>query len=400
MRSTVSEAVTSKRDERLLTGHTGRLLLASSLGWAMIQTGRLALSPMLPAVSDDLAISPAQAGVALTTMWGLYALFQYPSGRISDRRSRSLPIVAGLVLLIAGFVALAAAPTYLVFVGASAVVGVGAGLYPTPTRALVSDLFVRRRGAAFGLHTASGDLGGGLAAGIAVVALAAGSWRYAYPPIVLVLALVLLMLHQWRPGDYDVGRVKLELRGTFGRLLSNPRFLWLVLAYTLYTFTWQGAAGFLPTFLQAKGFSAEVASAGFAALFLVGAVSKPVAGRLGDVFTRPAVAAAALVLGAFALGALVVASDPLLVALAVVLFAVGLMSYPPVIQAFLMDVFPDDSMGGDLGATRTIYLALGSLGPTYVGFVAEGASYALAFVGLVASLVASAVILVGLEWTR
>ena len=41
--------------ERLLTGYTGRLLLAVSLGWAAIQAGRLVLSPLLPAVMGDLA---------------------------------------------------------------------------------------------------------------------------------------------------------------------------------------------------------------------------------------------------------------------------------------------------------------------------------------------------------
>lgn len=76
------------------------------------------------------------------------------------------------------------------------------------------------------------------------------------------------------------------------------------------------------------------------------------------------------------------------------------MAYPPVMQAFLMDAFPDGSMGGDLGATRTVYIGLGSLGPTYVGFVAGRASYVTAFSGLLACLVVSAVVVVWLARTR
>jgi hypothetical protein len=65
-----------------------------------------------------------------------------------------------------------------------------------------------------------------------------------------------------------------------------------------------------------------------------------------------------------------------------------------------MDTFPDGSMGGDLGATRTVYLGLGSLGPSYVGFVAGRVSYAAAFAGLLGCLLVSAAIVVGLARTR
>ncbi|USZ69909.1 hypothetical protein NGM10_16010 (plasmid) [Halorussus salilacus] len=72
------------------------------------------------------------------------------------------------------------------------------------------------------------------------------------------------------------------------------------------------------------------------------------------------------------------------------------MSFPPVMQTFLMGVFPDSSMGGDMGATRTVYLGVGAVGPAYVGYVAEVASYTAAFVGLAVCLLAAAGILVAM----
>lgn len=53
-------------------------------------------------------------------------------------------------------------------------------------------------------------------------------------------------------------------------------------------------------------------------------------------------------------------------------------------------------MGGDMGATRTVYLSIGSLGPAFVGFVAERGSYAPAFTVLMGCLVVRAGILL---WT-
>ncbi len=381
----------ARDDEHLFGGYAGRLLLAASLGWLAIQCGRLLVSPLLPAIIENLRISEIQAGVALSVIWGLYALLQFPSGRLSDRLSRKTLLVAGLVFVAVGFVLLASAPTYLLFLAGAAVVGVGAGLYPTAARALVSDLFVERRGQAFGVHTSSGDMGGVAAAGLATLALAVAVWRAAWIPVLVVLAAVAVALHWWSREEYVVARADLAAAATARRLLGSGDLRWLLVAYTLYAFSWQAATGFLPTYLQVgKAFSAGVANAGFAALFVVGVVVKNLAGGLSDRVPRSKVAPAALGLAALGLVAVVVSTTPVAVTAGVVAFAAGLMAFPPVMQAYLMDAFPDDSAGGDLGATRTIYIGIGALGPTYVGGVASAASYDVAFAGLVGCLAVSA----------
>jgi predicted MFS family arabinose efflux permease len=380
----------ARDEERLVTGYSGRLLLAVSIGWGLIQTGRLVVPPLLPAISADLGISTARAGFALTVLWGLYALLQYPSGRLSDRLSRKTLLVGGLVLLCVGFLALSAAPTYAVFVVGAAVVGVGAGLYPTPARSLVSDLFVARRGQAFGIHTASGDTGGVVAAGLATLVLGVATWRAAFLPVVTVVAAVAVALHVWSREEYVLARVDLAVGDTGRRLLEEPEFRWLLVSYCLYAFTWQSVAGFLPTYLQVgKGLSPTLANTGFAALFVVGAVAKPIAGGVADRLSRGLFATAVLALAASMLALLLVAATLPAVLVAVVGFALGLMAFPPVMQAYLMDSFPTDSMGGDLGAMRTVYIGLGALGPTYVGVVADTFDFTLAFTGLVGCLLVS-----------
>lgn len=383
--------------ERLVGGQSGRMLLVASIGWLAIQTGRLSLSPLLPSIQADLGISATQAGVALTVLWGLYALLQYPSGRLSDKLSRKTLLVAGLGLLSLGFLSLGSAPNYPVFLLGAAVTGVGAGLYPTAARALLADLFVARRGRAFGLHTASGDVGGVAAAGLASVVVAVAVWRAAFLPVVAVLLVAAVALHVWSQESYVLERAPLALRATVGRLLGQSRFRRLLVVYVMFAFTWQAAVGFLPTFFQVgKGFPPWVANIGFAVLFGVGAVVKPLAGGLGDEVPRELLTPASLGLAALALGLIVVAGDPLVAVGGVVLFAVGLMSFPPVMQAHLMDAFPNDSAGGDLGALRSAYIGVGSLGTTYVGAVADVAGYATAFTGLVGCLCLAVVLLVAL----
>lgn len=384
----------SDSSERLVRGYSGRLLLAISLGWLAIQAGRLVTSPLLPEIKATLQIGDARAGFALTVLWGLYALLQYPSGRLSDQLSRKTLLVSGLVLATVGFGVLASAPTYPVFLVGAAVVGLGAGLFPTAARALVSDRFVEKRGRAFGLHTASGDVGGVAAAGVAAAVLAVAVWRVGYLPMIVVLLAVALALHRWSREAYVVETPSLAIRATGRRLFGDGQVRWLLAGYALYAFTWQATAGFLPTYLAAgKGFGQGIAALAFAVLFGVGAVVKPLAGHLGDRIPRSLLAPSSLALGAIALAGVVAADTPLFAIGAVVVFAAGLMSFPPVMQAYLMDTFPDESAGGDLGAMRTVYIGLGALGPTFVGTVATAADYRTAFLALVACLGASALLI-------
>jgi MFS family permease len=381
--------------EPLASGYAGRLLVAVSIGWLAIQAGRLVLSPMLPTVSAELGMSSTQAGIVFTVIWGLYAMLQYPSGRLSDALSRRLLLVAGLGFVALGFALLGLAPNYPIFLGGAVVVGLGAGLYPTAARALISDLYVRRRGQAFGFHTSSGDLGGVGAAGLAAVVLAVAIWRTAYAPVILVVLSVGVALHVWGQEEYAVERVELDVLKTARRLFAQATLRRLLVAYTLYAFVWQAATGFLPTYLRiGKGFPPWVGTVAFAMLFAVGVLVKPLAGGLSDNVRRERLAPAVAGIGAVALLGVVVAPGVPTALGTVAVFSAGLMAFPPVMQAHLMDTFPTDSAGGDLGAMRSVYIGLGSLGPTYVGGVADVLSYRVAFIGLAVLLGVSAIIAV------
>lgn len=388
------------RVERLLGGYAGRLLLASSVGWMMIQAGRLVLSPMAPSVRGELGLSNVEIGFVFTLMWGVYALCQYPSGRLSDQLSRRPLIVGGLLLAALGLAGFAVAPNYPVIVLAGALTGFGAGLFPTAARALISDLYVERRGAAFGLHTASGDTGGILAAVIATVVLTV-DWRLAYPPVVAVMVLAAVAVHRTSEEPYAIRRVDLGIRETARRLVRDREMMWLLLAYVLFAVTWQASVAFLPTYLQlARGLAVEFATASFAAIFVVGALVKPVAGWLGDAAGRMRVGALGLLVGAGGLTLVLSVDWTVALVVGVVVFAAGMMAFPPVMQAALMDTFPDDSMGGDLGGMRTVYIGVGALGPTAVGAIADLGGFRPAFATIVAFMVAAASVILVLDRRR
>lgn len=380
---------TSHDEERLFAGYAGRLSVALSLGWLSIRLGREAVPPLLPAIAADLALTPAATGLALSLLWGTYALVQYPGGQFADALSRTTVLVTALVCAAGGFVLLAVTGGYPGFLVALLFVGVGSGLFFVPTRALLSDLFVSRRSQAFGVNAAAGTIGGAAAAGVAVVALELATWREAFLPTAVLLVVVAALLHRWSEEGYAIGWVGMDVRATGRRVLGMGRVRRLLGAYVLFAFAGQAGLSFLPTLLQAeKGFSAPLASGAFALLFVVGTVASPLAGGLSDRVSRTPVAAGALTVAAAGLGVVLFAPTTAVTVAGVVVYAVGIRSFPPVMQAYAMDIFPDESMGGDFGAIKTIYTGVGSLGPAYVGFVAQRADYAVAFGGLAVCLLA------------
>jgi MFS family permease len=374
------------------------MLFVAALGWATLQLGRFLLPPLLPELRADLGLTLGQTGVVLSLFQGVYALFQYPSGRLSDRLSRATLVLPGLVVLAAAFLLVGAATTYPALLLAAAVIGLGKGLYATPARALLSDLFVERRGRALGVFSAGTDLGGVVASVLAVLAIRHATWRAPFLPVAVVLGLLAVLYALWTRDDYVLRPARLGVTGTVRRVLATPRQRRTVAAYALFFVVVNGVVNFLPAYLrEAKGFSAGLASAAFAFLFLLGMGVKPASGALSDRVPRRTVAAAGLVLGAAALAALVLAGSVVGVGLAVVALAVGYKAQFPVVDALLLDAAPADSAGGDLGAARGLFFAVGSIGPSYVGIVAGARGYPLAFAGLVGCLLAAAA-LVAAPW--
>lgn len=386
-------------NESFLGGHRGRMLVSVSLGWAVLQTGRFAIPPLLPRITDTLAISSATAGLAITALQGVYAATQYPSGRWSDRASRASLIVPGFLTLALGFALVGLASTLAVFVLGTLIVGFGKGLYASPSRALLYDLYERRRGRALGVYSAGTDVGGLVAAGISTFVLAATTWRTPFVVVAGVLVASASLYVAWNQEPYAFDRPPLEATATIRRLLETPGQRAVIGAYALFFFFVSGFITFLPTFLAVnKGLSETSASAVFAVVFAVGLLTKPVGGTLGDRFSRSLVATTGLlVAAAMVLSLVLVPSLPLVVA-SLALLAIGYKAQFPLADTLVMEAAPTANVGGDLGAAKALFLGVGSLGPAFVGSAATTIGYDGAYVVLAGTLSASAVLLLG--WAR
>lgn len=361
-------------------------------GSALATLTWLVLSPLLPQIIADLDLSPVWAGFALSSMSVLMAATRFVAGQLADRLSYKTVLVSGISFLLLGTTVILTAVTRPMFYVSISVIGVGVGLYAPAAAAQIANMFTARRGQMFGIHEASIHLGGIAAAGLATAALHVGAWRSAFVPIIPMLVIILGLTHYWNESGYDLRWVELEGRTTVARLLIGRRTRLGFVALAMFSFAWTATATFFPTFLQVeKGFPPAFATNAFAVLFVVGIITTPVAGNLGDRVGHLEVAGGAASLSAGALLLMVISQSLPLLITAIVAFAVGLSAFFPVMVAFLMDAFQDAKMGTDFGTAASGFLLVGGAGPLYVGFVAERMNYTAAYIGLVPVLCASGV---------
>jgi predicted MFS family arabinose efflux permease len=384
--------------ESLVTGYSGRVFLLLTITFITIKITQRLLPPLLPAIIDDLGITAFLAGIALTLLRITRASMQYPGGRVSDQLSRITVLLPSLLFSVVGLAFLSIPTGYLLFLFGIFLFGIGLGLFDPSARATLTDLFDEKRGRAFGLHLMGGDSAGILAAGISIWIVSVATWRAAFLPLLALLLPAPFLMYRLSREPIGVSRIDLGVRATAGRLLANSRMRWLLVVYSLFVFSISAVVGFLPTFLsEIHGFSFALASSAYALLYVVGTVAKPVAGTASDRLPRLRVVLVGLLCGGGGLALLVFAPTSIIAVVGVVIYAIGHTAIPPPLQAYLMDRFPDDNIGGDFGAVRMTYLAIGSLGPAYVGLVASKVGYVPAFTSIVGCFLLAGVILVWLS---
>jgi MFS family permease len=371
------------------------MLLVLVLGWSGVQMARFLLPPLLPRITETLGFSPGAIGLALTAFGLVYAAVQYPSGTYSDALSRATLLLPGLFVLLAAVAVVALSVVPWVFVAGVVVLGAGKGLYASPSRALVNDLFEARRGRALGIYAAGTDVGALAASGLAVATLAVGvGWRVAFVPVLVALALVTVLFVVWNREPYALGRVTLSPRETAGRVVATREQRELVVVFSLFYFVVGGLTNFFPTLLVEAGFSEAAAGGSFALLFVVGLVVKPGAGELSDRFSRLLVGSVAFALAAGGLAVVLVAPSLPVVALGTVVVAAGYKTQFPIADAVVMEAAPAGHAGSDIGAARAVFFTASALGPGVVGLVAELATFVAAFWLLVVCFLVCAAILV------
>ena len=376
-------------------------LLLTSLIWFMAKFLRYAFPPLFGTFQELYGVSNATIGAAFSALMVAYALMQFPSGALADRRGPVPVITAGAVLAGVGALALLVAEPFPLLVGGMLLVGLGTGAHKTVAVRLLTMIHPSRTGRALGaLDTIAAF--GGVAAPAAVVFFLP-NWRGLFLAgglVTLALAgLFALRTPERLPeGEGQGSDANDDEEGVplaaYARSLKQPRVALFVAVTVAVSFGYNGAVAFLPLYLtDAAGLSTAVASALYSGLFVVSLVQLGT-GELADRAGRLPVLLATVGAAALGVALLQVVSGALAVGAAVVVFGLGGHGYRPARSAFLMSILPDEAAGGGLGVVRTVLMSSAAVAPAVTGYLIDARSFSFAFATLAASLVVAFVLLV------
>jgi YNFM family putative membrane transporter len=361
--------------------------------------GRVMISPLVPAITGEFAVSNSIIGLALSGMWVAFASTQFPSGVLSDRFGERRLILVALGLITLGGVLVAAAPNFPAFVLGVVSLGGGSGFYLVASTSYLTKQF-SQTGAVLGLHSTGASLGG-LTIPVLVTAIAArAGWRVGLAVGAVVAAVTLALFARYST-ESGGARPEMSVRAQFELAALREHLRRRGVAFTtllaaLSYFAYTSTASFFPTFLvEFWGLSTGAASVAFAAIFLVRSVCNPVLGRLSDQRGRDPLLAFCFVGAAVGYLVLLASQSTAVLVVGVGLLGVG-MSFGGVITSRFMDDLGDAERGQGYGFANTIANIVGSAGSVVTGTIATVAGWPAA-VGLLLGLLLVASLAIGVN---
>ncbi len=242
----------------------------------------LLLPPLFPLLMPDFGFGYTEAGFLMTVFFTISGVGQALAGIVVDRYGARRVLMAGIGMLAASGLVLAAASNYGMLVLAVAVAGVGNSVFhPADFTLLNKKVTPARLGYAFSVHGLSGNLGWALGAAISGTALAWAGWRGAGLAAALVALAAVVALQYARPLlDDDRPRVGAGTTASASvfAFLGLPAIWLAFMFFLLITAAFGGLQSFsVPVLGGLYGISA---TAGVAALtgYLLGSAGGMVAG--------------------------------------------------------------------------------------------------------------------------
>jgi len=367
-------------------GGRGWVLLVVAAGWLTVLGGRYLFPEILPAIREFFDVSNATAGLAITVVWGSYALMQFPAGMLTDHFGERTLLATSLVVSAGAVGAVALAPTFALFVVGCALFGFGTGLYGPARGIVLSETFGDHDGAAIGATLAAGSIGSASIPFVANALVGPLGWQTTVTllvvPFLVVAGGVWWAVPRRTPptnsdGRRSVGAVVAALRSAVTR-----RSIVAVSATTLMLFVLQGLTSFLPSYLVGvKDLSGAAAAGLFALFFLSGAVFQSLAGNAVDRYGHRTVGLAIAICSVLPLLALPFVDG--LVPLSVLVVVLGVrLAINPVNNAYIIAAVPNAVQGTAWGFFRTVFFVLAATGSTVVGLFFDADLQGVAFVGL------------------
>jgi MFS transporter, Spinster family, sphingosine-1-phosphate transporter len=337
---------------------------------------RQAIIPLVPLLRDHLHATDAQLGSLQTWLLVILAIASIPFGFVADRFSRKAIIAIGIICWSVASFAGGLFSTFLYFLIARALVGLGEAAYAPAAQSMISGAFPQERRAFAQAVFAAGMLLGG-ASGLALGGVVGP--RYGWQAVLFVVAILGIFPGLALFGLEEPPRGPRSEVVPILRLLSVPAFLSMIAAGVCITFSSVSLISWGVDFaVNYKDFSLREASVSLSLITLFSLVLGVLAGGyVADRLQRSfpygrilAVAAAFLLAAPFLLLGIQSEEKPTVL---VGLFVAGFFMswYHGPVTAVLHDMMPRRAHATSVGVYMFATQLLGGLGPNIVGKISD-----------------------------
>ena len=216
------------------------------------------MSPLLPIIEDELAISHAMAGSIFSFLSLGYTISLLLSGFLSPRIGYKRSIVLGFTTVITAVFCLKYARSYPSFAVATLFVGLGAGIYLPSVMPLLTAIFARENwGKAIAFHETAASFSILSIPLLTVVALRFFHWRVLFTILSMACFVVIIFFCIFSPDP----RPKKEKKARLSRILLRKDFWIVAILWIFAASNSLGLYNLIPLFLvKEKGMSIEMAN--------------------------------------------------------------------------------------------------------------------------------------------
>jgi predicted MFS family arabinose efflux permease len=379
-------------------GRRGTLYVLASGNFAQFGT-RILIGALVPFILLDFQTTKSSIGLALTGMWAMYAISQFPSGILADQYGERQVLLVGLSGCAVGVVLVALSPSLVVFALLLLVLGAGTGLFYPPASVLVTRLY-DEHGGPIGTLAAFGTLAGLVYPAVGGLAAKYVGWRWVLALTAVLTGGVILTTGSIVPrvpavNDGTSLRDTIDI-GKYRALLARSSLLYSIVLAVVFIFTFQALSSFYPTFLiEYHGINRGIAGATLGGVLGISSVAQPISGRLSDRFSRDSALVVSILLLVTALTVLLSIRSVHGAILGSIVLGSGL-SFPGPLQARVIDLLGESERGYGFGLVRTVYMFCGASGSVVVGTLADTSGWLLAY-SVVASLLMGCLVLLGVN---
>jgi len=226
--------------------------------WFLNFSTRTVISPLLPIIEDELAISHALAGSIFSFLSAGYTITLILSGLLSRRIGYKWSIVLGFTILMTAVFCLKYAATYPSFAAVSLFIGLGAGIYLPSAIPILTAIFGSDNwGKVIAFHETAPSFSILFIPILTAVALRFFHWSDLFVILSMACLIVLISFWVFSPDT----RPQKEKRARFSRILGRRDFRIMAMLWIFASSNSLGLYNVIPLFLvKEKGMYLEMAN--------------------------------------------------------------------------------------------------------------------------------------------